>query len=417
MLTRRIVIQLIVFVVVGGLAVGYTAMRYAGIGSSVLSPTYTVRLELPSSGGLFTNSEVTYRGFQVGKVTGMQLTPAGLEVDMRINDSAPKIPSDLKANVADRSAVGEQYVNLVPNTANGPYLADGSVIGVSQTTIPLATQVLLQNLDSLANSVPTQSLQTVVDQLDDGFHGTGPDLQKLLDSVSDFTATAQQQLPQTEQLLNSSQTVLNTQNDEAGAIESFSGSLEQLSAQLKASDPDIRNLIATAPQAATQLTDLLNETGPQLGTLIANLLTTANVLETRTAGIEQALVTYPLLAGASQTTFTTDGQARLGFVLNFFNPAPCTAGYQGTQMRPGNVTTQAPLNTNAYCAASSGSGEDVRGAQNAPYGGSPGGAASSSGSAQSTPSAPAAGPAPLSGSPLAAPGIGQNSMAQLLGVG
>lgn len=418
MITRKIVIQLVVFVVVGVAAVGYTAMRYAGIGSSILSPGYTVKLELHSSGGLFTNSEVTYRGFQVGNVTGMKLTGRGLEVDLHINSSAPKIPAGLKASVADRSAVGEQYVDLVPDTSTGPYLTDGSVINVDQTSVPLPTQDLLTNLDDLANSVPTQSLRTVVDQLDDGFHGTGPDLQKLLDSVSDFTATAQQQLPQTTQLLDSSRTVLNTQNDEADAIRSFSGSLEQVAAQLKTSDPDIRNLIATAPQAASQVTDLLNESGPQLGSLLANLLTTANILLTRDSGLEEAFVVYPIVAGSAGTVITNDGQARLGLALNFFNPPPCTAGYQGTVHRPGNATTQAPLNLNAYCAEPASSGIDVRGAENAPYGGSPAGAAQSgTPSRQSGQSAPDGGPSPLDETGFSDPGIGTTSLAQLLGIG
>src|SRR5437764_7740447 len=151
MLTRKVVIQVIVFVVVGVLAVAYTAMRYAGIGSSILTPGYNVRLELNNSGGIFTNSEVTYRGVTVGKVTGMRLTHDGLEVDMHIDSSAPRIPADLRAAVADRSAVGEQYVDLMPNTDSGPYLAADSVIPASRTSTPLPTQNLLTNLDNLAS--------------------------------------------------------------------------------------------------------------------------------------------------------------------------------------------------------------------------------------------------------------------------
>lgn len=385
MITRKVLIQVLVFAVVGVFAVGYTAMRYGGIGASVLNPGYDVKLELASGGGIFDNSEVTYRGVTVGKVTGMQLTRTGLEVDLHINDSAPQIPADLTASVADRSAVGEQYVDLVPNTNVGPFLADGSTIEQRNTQLPLPTNNLLTNLNSLANSVPVQSLQTVVNELDSGFSGTGPALQKLLDTVSDFTKTAQSQLPATTQLLDSGKVVLDTQVAESGAIESFSTSLNKLSDQLKTSDPDIRNLITNAPQAGEQITDLLTETGPQLGSLLANLLTTANVLVTRTSGLEEALVAYPVVAGAAGTVITPDGQVRLGLALNFFDPPPCVNGYQGTQHRPANDVSPATLNLNAYCDEGPNSPIDVRGAQNAPYGGNPGSAASSpSGSGPST---------------------------------
>jgi phospholipid/cholesterol/gamma-HCH transport system substrate-binding protein len=412
MITRKVLIQVLVFAIVGVFAVGYTAMRYGGIGSSVINPGYDVKLELASGGGIFTNSEVTYRGVTVGKVTGMNLTATGLEVDLHINDSAPQIPADLTASVADRSAVGEQYVDLVPNTSTGPYLADGSTIEQRDTTLPLSTNTLLSNLNGLANSVPIQSLQTVVNELDSGFSGTGPDLQKLLDTVSDFTKTAQNQLPETTQLLDSGKVVLDTQVAESGAIESFSNSLNQLSQQLKTSDPDIRSLITNAPQAGQQITDLLTETGPQLGSLLANLLTTANVLVTRTAGIEEALVAYPVLAGAGGTVISSDGTARLGLAINLFDPPPCTNGYQGTPHRPANDTTPAALNLNAYCDEGPSSPIDVRGAQNAPYGGNPGTPAKGSGSGQQTP------PANPNSSGLVASGqsVPPISLAQLLGV-
>jgi phospholipid/cholesterol/gamma-HCH transport system substrate-binding protein len=372
MLTRKVVIQVIVFAVIGVVAVVYAGMRYAGIGSSVVHPGYTVRLELANGGGIFPNAEVTYRGVTVGRVTDLRLTPDGIEADLHIDSSAPRIPADLTAAVADRSAVGEQYVDLMPGTADGPYLADGAVISQQRTSIPLPTQNLLANLDRLANSVPTQSLQTVVTELNAGFSGTGADLQKLLDSVSDFTKTAQAQLPQTTQLLNTGRIVLDTQNAEAGSIESFSTSLDQLAAQLRTSDPDLRKLIANAPQAATQLTDLLDESGRQLGTVLANLLTTANVLSSREAGLEMTMVAYPQLAGAAGTVVPGDGTAHLGLALNLFNPPPCTQGYQGTPHRAGNVTSKASVNAGAYCALPPATGVDVRGAQNAPYGGSPG---------------------------------------------
>jgi phospholipid/cholesterol/gamma-HCH transport system substrate-binding protein len=415
MLTRKVVIQVIVFAVIGVVAVVYAGMRYAGIGSSIAQPGYAVRLDLADGGGIFTNAEVTYRGVTVGKVTGLHLTATGIEVDLHIDSSAPKIPSNLQAAVADRSAVGEQYVDLMPSTNSGPYLAAGSVISQDHTTVPLSTQQLLTDLDKLATSVPTQSLQTVVNELNAGFNGTGPDLQKLLDSVSDFTKTAQSQLPQTTQLLDTGKTVLDTQNVEAGSIESFSNSLLQVAAQLKSSDPAIRNLIANVPPAAQQVTDLLTESGPQLGSLLANLLTTANILRTRENGLELALVAYPELAGAAGTVVSGDGTARLGLALNLFNPPPCVQGYQATSHRPANDTSAAKLNTSAYCALPPATGVDVRGAQNAPFGGSPPAPASGGSSAAtggSSGSGGSSGQSVLTGTSLS-----PVTLAQLLGLG
>ncbi|HEY0804402.1 MAG TPA: ABC transporter substrate-binding protein, partial [Pseudonocardiaceae bacterium] len=65
MITRKVVIQVIVFAVIAVVAVVYAAIRYAGIGTSIAQPGYTVKLELADGGGIFTNAEVAYRGVTV----------------------------------------------------------------------------------------------------------------------------------------------------------------------------------------------------------------------------------------------------------------------------------------------------------------------------------------------------------------
>jgi phospholipid/cholesterol/gamma-HCH transport system substrate-binding protein len=237
--------------------------------------------------------------------------------------------------------------------------------------------------------------------------------------VSDFTNTAQSQLPRTTQLLDTSKIVLDTQNVEAGSIESFSNSLAQITAQLKKSDPDLRTLIANVPPAATQVTDLLTESGPQLGPLLANLVTTADILRTRQNGLELALVAYPQLAGAAGTVTPGDGTAHLGLALNLFNPPPCVQGYQGTQHRPANDLTQGKLNTGAYCALPPATGVDVRGAQNAPFGGSPGQPASGGSTGGGTTQQPPSGSGAAGGgqSVLSGTTLTPVTLAQLLGLG
>ncbi|MBY8852911.1 MlaD family protein, partial [Saccharothrix sp. MB29] len=75
------------------------------------SSSTTVRSE--STGG-----EVTYRGVPVGRVGPIRLVDRRVEVELRITAGAPPIPADLEAVVANRSAVGEQYVDLRPRGAD-----------------------------------------------------------------------------------------------------------------------------------------------------------------------------------------------------------------------------------------------------------------------------------------------------------
>jgi phospholipid/cholesterol/gamma-HCH transport system substrate-binding protein len=375
MLVRSTKIKLLAFAVVGVVAIVYALFRFTDIDRAFGQNGYTVRLQLAESGGIFTNAEVSYRGYNIGRVGQLRLTQDGLEAELEIEPDTPKVPADLTAVVANRSAVGEQFVDLRPESDGAPFLEGGSVIPVDRTKTPIATEQLISDVDSLASSVPVDSLRTVVDESYDAFRGTGNDLQVLLDTARDFTAQAQEYLPETVTLLEQGGTVLETQNDMAGSLKSFSRDLNKLSETLKNSDGDLRRLIEVTPQAATQVSEVLEETGPGLGVLIANLLTTSNLLVTRQDGLEQGLVSYPLLSAGAQTVAPGDGTAHLGLVLNLFNPPSCTKGYRSPEEyrsgnRPEDLTPRPP-EFDAYCAEPPGSPISVRGSQNAPYNGVP----------------------------------------------
>jgi phospholipid/cholesterol/gamma-HCH transport system substrate-binding protein len=367
MLKRSTRIQLVVFAVIAVLVMGYTGFHYASLGRLVgLRGYYVVRLELANGGGIFSQANVTYRGVSVGRVGAVRLTPTGVEADLDISNGAPPIPANLRASVADLSAVGEEYVNLRPVTSAGPYLTGGSVIPRRDTQLPLPVTSLLTSVNQLATSVPLGELRTVLDNLATGFGGTSTSLQQLIDGQNKFIRASGAALTQTDQLIQDSQTVLATQNQEAAAFRSFAASSRLFAGQLVASDTDLRRLFANGAPAATQLAGLITDNTPTLGALIANLLTTSQLTLTRGAALEETFSALPAAIAAGSTVITTKG-ARFGVALTFFNPLPCTDGYQGTKIRNGLDTSPGPpLNTNARCTSPPSTGIDVRGSANAP---------------------------------------------------
>ncbi|WP_020661804.1 MCE family protein [Amycolatopsis benzoatilytica] len=370
MLTRRVRIQVIAFVIVALAATSIVGAKYAGIARLFGVGAYTVRLELAEGGGIFTNGEVTYRGVAVGRIGQLRLTEQGMEADLLLNDSAPRIPANSRAFVANRSAVGEQYVDLRPSTDRGPYLEDGSVIPRGATTLPLPVQTFLSDVDSLTASVPTADLRTVVNELDTALQGTGPNLQVLMDTAKSFTDSASAHLPQTTKLVNDGSTVLKTQVDSSSAWRDFSRNAHLFAAQLASSDGDLRQLIASAPPAATQVSGLLRDTSPGLPILMANLLTTAQVFSARTDGLEQLLVTLPKTVASTSASITPDG-GKMSLALTFWDPPPCRKGYEGTPVRSSRDLPVLPFDTAASCTLPTGNPTSVRGSQNAPHAGVP----------------------------------------------
>ena len=229
--------QLVALVVVALLGLIYVGAKYVRLDNLLGFGQYTVKTELATSGGIFTNAEVTYRGVPVGRVGDMSLTSDGIEVDLLIDSSAPQIPASARAVVANRSAIGEQYVDLQPDTDQGPFLEDGSVIAVGDTTTPIPIENVLTSANGLVHSLPVDALHTVAKELGAAFNGKGEDLQVLADSLSGISQSGLDTLPQTLGLIRDSQTVLTTQSDQSSAIKQFSTDLDALTAQLRTSDP------------------------------------------------------------------------------------------------------------------------------------------------------------------------------------
>lgn len=372
MLTRSTRLKNVAFLLIGITVIAYIGVRYAGLGQYVgVRGYYVVKLRLAEAGGLFPNANVTYRGVSVGRVGRLGLTAAGVQADLRIDNSAPPIPSNVQAVVANLSAVGEEYVDLRPGTNAGPYLADGMAIPQFRTRIPPPVTTVLTDVDNLASSVPLESLRTVVDELAKAFRGQGPNLQALLDATGEFTQAADADIPQTTRLIFDGRTVLRTQHEEGDALADFGHNARLLAERLRSADPDLRRLIAATPPAAAQVSGLLRDVDPSLSVMLANLLTTSDLAITRQRGLEQFLVLLPQDTAAGSTAINSQG-VHFGMALTFFSPLPCTAGYGGTRYRNGLDTSAGPpLNTAARCTLPASSGVDVRGSANAPRGGVP----------------------------------------------
>jgi phospholipid/cholesterol/gamma-HCH transport system substrate-binding protein len=367
MLTRATSLKLTAFALIGAAVIGFVWLHYAGLGRYLgLRGYYVVKLDLADAGGIFPNADVTYRGVSVGRVGTMRLTGTGIEADLNISDSAPPIPAHLHAVVADLSAVGEQYVDLRPIQAGGPYLAAGSVIPRTATSLPLPVTSLLLSVNSLATSLPLKQLRQLTDELATGFGGQGSNLAALIDGNYALARAADSTATHINALVRDARQVLATQIAETGALQSFGSNALSLARQLASSNASVRELLIAGPQAAAQVADLLTETNPSLGALIANLLTTSEVTLTRGKALDELLSALPADIAIGSTVISNKG-SEFGLALTFFNPLPCV--YPGTTYRNGLDASPAAVNTAARCALPASSGVDVRGSAHAPSGG------------------------------------------------
>ncbi|HWJ81194.1 MAG TPA: MlaD family protein [Nocardioides sp.] len=328
MITTRVKAQLLVFAVITALGVSYVGVRYARLDRLVLDRSYTVIAHAERSGGIFAGAEVAYRGVRVGRVSRLGLTDDGVDIYLEIDDSWDRIPADARAVVANRSAVGEQYVDLEPNVDTGPFLGDGAVL--TDVVTPIETQDLLGDVAATVGSVDRRALRTTVAELGTAFAGTGDDLQRILDTSSSFLHAANANFDVTTALLRDSNTVLRGQVGSRDSLRMFADGLQAFSSSVAGADDDLRRVINAGSFTARQLRTLLERNESAVAELVDDAITTGRVVVAHLPGLRMVLTIYPNAVAGGFTVVATDPATGLYDVHSGLVLTPstlCTHGY------------------------------------------------------------------------------------------
>lgn len=192
-LTRFVRFQLVIFTAITIVALVVMATIYMQAPAAVGIGKQTLYVQLPETGGIYGTANVTYRGVTVGKVHDVDLRPDGVLVKAQIN-SDERIPVDVTAEVHSQSAIGEQYVDLVPRHAGGPYLSDGYTIAEDRVIVPQQIGPMIDRVDTALNTLEPGALTKLIDESNLALNGTGPALSQLLRGSSELVTDARGEL-------------------------------------------------------------------------------------------------------------------------------------------------------------------------------------------------------------------------------
>jgi phospholipid/cholesterol/gamma-HCH transport system substrate-binding protein len=361
MLTFMTKTKVVIFVVIALCTTTFLAVHYVGLDRYYGG--YEVTVDMPEAGGLFENSEVTYRGVPVGRVESLEADRDGARAVLRIKRGSPAMSADVQARVVDRSAIGEQYLDLRGGSTDGKKLGEGAHLTLTAADLPPSIDGLLRSSRDLVASIPSDDLNTVIDEGYEFTRGNGRNLARLLKTSTEFARTADRNFLTTVSLIDNSGQVLATQEATASSFKSFSSDLDLLAHSLEEQDDDWRSVVEQTPAAARQLDRLFSTVGQPLGQLMSNLVSTAEVFGANADGVKETMIKLPEGISITYAVMTSKGM-KSGAQLSFFSPLPCVTGYESTEMRPGtDITPGKPFNTKAGCTAPVSSGTNVRGPQ------------------------------------------------------
>lgn len=154
----------------------------------------TITAYFTTATAVYPGDDVRVSGVKVGRIASIQ--PDGTEAKVTLNvDRDVPIPADAKAVIVAQNLVAARYVQLAPAyRSDGPTMADGAVIPVERTAVPVEWDQVKEQLARLAtelgpsSNVSTPSIARFIDSaanaLDDG---NGEKLRQTLSQLSGVT--------------------------------------------------------------------------------------------------------------------------------------------------------------------------------------------------------------------------------------
>ncbi|CLV12159.1 virulence factor Mce family protein [Mycobacterium tuberculosis] len=370
MIDRLAKIQLSIFAVITVITLSVMAIFYLRLPATFGIGTYGVSADFVAGGGLYKNANVTYRGVAVGRVESVGLNPNGVTAHMRLN-SGTAIPSNVTATVRSVSAIGEQYIDLVPpENPSSTKLRNGFRIQRQNTRIGQDVADLLRQAETLLGSLGDTRLRELLHEAFIATNGAGPELARLIESARLLVDEANANYPQVSQLIDQAGPFLQAQIRAGGDIKSLADGLARFTWQLRAADPRLRDTLADAPDAIDEANTAFSGIRPSFPALAASLANLGRVGVIYHKSIEQLLVVFPALFAAIITSaggVPQDEGAKLDFKIDLHDPPPCMTGFLPPPLvrSPADESVR-EIPRDMYCKTAQNDPSTVRGARNYP---------------------------------------------------
>ena len=370
MLDRLTRIQLTIFAIVTVLCVGAISAFYLHVPAAIGIGAYHITAEFKAGGGLYQNANVTYRGVTIGRVESVGLNDDGVVASMRLNTDTD-VPDNVTATVKSVSAVGEQYIDLVPPADASPrFLADGANIGVDRTAIGQDIAALLTQADTLVSSIGDSRLQDLLRESFKAFNGSGPELSRMIQSSRLLIDEANDNYGQISQLIDQAGPFLDAQIQSGDDVKSLADGLARFTTEAANAEPQLRSVLQNVPGTAEAANTTFDGIRPTFPMLAANLANFGRIGVIYRKSLEQALVIFPaLLAGLNTVAggVPSDEGGKLDFKVHLGDPPPCSTGFiPAPLIRSPADTTLRDLPGDLYCKTAQNDPSVVRGARNYP---------------------------------------------------
>jgi phospholipid/cholesterol/gamma-HCH transport system substrate-binding protein len=288
-------------IVVGAIGLAATAAVVIGATSwdklPFLSGTDSYTAYFADAGAMRTGSKVRVSGYEVGKVTAVELDGAKAKVTFTVDDDI-RLGDRTEAAIKTDTLLGSKVVDVIPR-------GDGRLSGtipLERTRSPYQLPDALSDLTSTVKSLDTDQLSQSLATLSETLKNTPPDLRAAVDGLTRISQTLNNRDEQLRSLLanaNKATTVLAKRTDQ---VVSLIHDTNALLAQLLTESSSLDSLAGNLSGLSRELSGLVADNRQQLRPALDKLNGVLTIVDDRKAKVQESiklLNSYALSLGES----------------------------------------------------------------------------------------------------------------------
>jgi len=247
---------------------------------------------------IFVGDDVVILGVPVGKIDKIEPQPEHVKISFWYDDKY-KVPADAKAVILSPSLVTVRALQLTPAYTGGPALANGTVLPLARTAVPMEWDDLRAQLEKLTEILqPTKpggvsTLGEFVNTAAANLRGQGADIRDAIVKLSQAVSALADHSGDLYGTFKNLAALVSALRDSGGLLRQLNQNLAAVTGAVSDDPSQVTSWATALNEPLAKITKFLDENRETLGTTSDKLLTLTTAVAESLDDIKQALHVGP----------------------------------------------------------------------------------------------------------------------------
>ena len=280
---RRRIIALIVTAALVGTGCSAIGITAACNGAEIIGKFEEV-------GDLVENANVQSSDVEIGTVSTIELDGWEAKVTMCL-DPGEQVPKDTELVIRTTSLLGEKFVDVQTQAEGPPYLSDGDIVEVENTSKATELEEVFAKLASILGTGNLEQINRFTTAQANILRDRGPELREVLSRFRRFTDVLNRRRTDIATSIDSLDSVARTVIDDSEVLESFLQSFAGSSRVLEDQKEELQRLLIALDRFTSVSVQLLNSTEQGLDEQLSDLRPVLRTAVANSGNLRESLQT------------------------------------------------------------------------------------------------------------------------------